>query len=75
MRLAVLRCLGNLAAGTQFHTVWCNLLRISQAVKMIPAMAAGVSRTLWTMNDIVALIDATAPAPEPRGLSRKRAVV
>jgi hypothetical protein len=42
---------------------------------MAPAMAAGVSKTLWTMNDIVALIDATTPAPKPRGPYKKRAVV
>jgi hypothetical protein len=28
-----------------------------------------------TMNDIVALIDAAAPAPKPRGPYKKRAVV
>jgi hypothetical protein len=49
------------------HTVWYNFVRINKAVKMSPAMAAGVSKTLWTMNDIVALIDAAAPAPKPRG--------
>jgi hypothetical protein len=36
-----------------------------------PAMAAGVSDTLWTMNDIVALIDAAAPAPAKRGPYKK----
>ena len=41
----------------------------------IPAMAAGVSKTLWTMANIVALIDAAAPAPKARGPYKKRAVV
>jgi hypothetical protein len=36
---------------------------------------AGVSKTLWTMNDIVTLTDAAAPAPKPRGPYKKRAVV
>jgi hypothetical protein len=36
---------------------------------------AGVSRTLWTMNDIVALIDAAAPAAKPRSPCKKPTVV
>jgi hypothetical protein len=36
-------------------------------VKMAPAMAAGVSKTLWTMDNIVDLIDAAVPAPAKRG--------
>ena len=46
--------------------------RINSAVKMAPAMAPGVSNTLWAMDDIVALIDAAAPAPKPRGPYKKR---
>lgn len=33
-------------------------------------MAAGVSKTLWTMDDIVALTDAAAPAPKQRSRYR-----
>ena len=50
--------------GTLLYTVWYNFARINSAVKMAPAMAAGVSKTLWTMDNIVALIDAAAPAPK-----------
>jgi len=57
------------------YTVWYNFARINSAVKMSPATAAGVSKTLWSMDDIVALIDAAAPAPKPRGPAKKRAVV
>ena len=57
------------------YTVWYNFVRINKAVKMSPAMAAGVSKTLWTMDDIVALIDAAAPAPKPRGPYKKRAEI
>ena len=37
-----------------------------------PAMAAGVSKTLWTMDNVVALIDAAAPATTKRGPYKKR---
>jgi hypothetical protein len=38
-------------------------------------MRTSIGRTLWTMNDIVALIDAAAPAAKPRSPCNKRAVV
>lgn len=41
---------------------------------MSPAMAAGITDRLWSLKDIVAKIDATAPAPKPRGPYKKREV-
>jgi IS1 family transposase len=49
------------------YTVWYNFVRINSAVEMAPAMAAGVSKRLWEMSDIVGLIDAAAPKTGPRG--------
>ncbi|MBI4185337.1 MAG: DDE-type integrase/transposase/recombinase [Proteobacteria bacterium] len=54
------------------YTVWYNFARINSAVRMAPAMAAGISDRLWSMADIVKLIDDTAPKPGPRGPYRKR---
>ncbi len=46
--------------------------RLNKAVKMWPAMAAGVSKMLWSMDNIVALIDAATPKTSPRGPYKKR---
>ncbi len=54
------------------YTVWYNFVRINSAVRMAPAMAAGLSTRLWSMADIVGLIDAAAPAPVKRGPYKKR---
>ena len=35
-----------------------NFVRMHQTLKMTPAMAAGVTKRLWEMTDIVDLIDA-----------------
>ncbi len=40
------------------YTVWSNFARINSAVKMAPAMAAGLSTTLWDVADIVRLVEA-----------------
>jgi len=49
------------------YTVWYNFVRIHKTLKVSPAMAVGISPTLWSMEDVVALIDARAEAPKPRG--------
>lgn len=52
------------------YAVWHNFVKMHKTLKMTPAMAAGVSKTLWSMEDVVA--DAAAPKPGPRGPYRKR---
>jgi IS1 family transposase len=44
------------------YTVFHNFVRVHKTLRCTPAMAARLSQTLWTMADIVALIDAAAPA-------------
>ncbi len=36
---------------------WYNFARINSAVKMAPAMVAGLSKTLWDVADIVKLVE------------------
>jgi IS1 family transposase len=55
------------------YTTWYNFVRINSAVRMSPAMAAGIADRLWAMGDIVDLIDAAQRPSRPRGPYRKRA--
>lgn len=54
------------------YTVWCNFVKTHMALKMTPAMAAGVSDTLMGMGDVANLVDAAAPKPGQRGPYKKR---
>jgi IS1 family transposase len=50
-----------------------NFCRIHKTLRMSPAMAAGITDRLWSLEDIVERIDAAAPAPKARGPYKKRA--
>jgi len=50
-----------------------NFVRIHQSIRVTPAMAAGVSDNLWSLEDMVALIEANEPPPTKRGSYKKRA--
>jgi IS1 family transposase len=45
------------------YTVWYNFVRMHKTLRCSPAMAAGLSKTLWSMEDVVALVDARAAKP------------
>ncbi len=49
------------------YFVFYNFVRRHQTLRVSPAMAAGISDRLWSMEDIVALIDATETEPKKRG--------
>ena len=55
------------------YAVWYNFIKMHKTLKMTPAMAAGVSDKLMVMSDLVALMDAAAPAPAKRGPYKKQA--
>lgn len=45
------------------YTVFHNYVRVHKTLKCSPAMAAGLSKTLWSMSDLVAMIDEAAAKP------------
>jgi hypothetical protein len=47
----------NHAHMVALYTVWYNFARINSAVRVSPAMAAGLETRLWDVGDIVNLID------------------
>ncbi len=49
-----------------------NFCRMHKTLRMSPAMAAGVSQTLWTMEDIAEKIEARTAKPAKRGPYKKR---
>ena len=56
------------------YTVWYNYVKQHKSLKgLSPAMAAGISETLWSMTDLANMVDATAPKPGKRGPYKKRA--
>ncbi len=55
------------------YTTWYNFARQHKTLRCSPAMAAGLSTTLWSMDDVVALIDAQAEPAKKRGAYKARA--
>lgn len=54
------------------YFVFYNFTRMHKTLRMSPAMAAGITDRLWSLDDVVAKIDELAPAPKPRGPYKKR---
>jgi IS1 family transposase len=54
------------------YFVFYNFTRIHKTLRMSPAMAAGITDRLWSLDDVIAKIDELAPAPKPRGPYKNR---
>jgi IS1 family transposase len=64
--------LANHIHSLALYFAFYNFVRIHKTLRVTPAMAAGITDRLWSMEDIVAQIDARAPKPAPRGPYKKR---
>ena len=45
------------------YTVWYNFIRIHSSLRVTPAMQAGLSKTVWDMEDLVRIMNERAPKP------------
>jgi len=54
------------------YFVFYNFVRLHRTLEVTPAMAAGVSDRLWSMEDIVALMDDAEGEPKKRGPYKPR---
>ncbi len=57
----------NHAHAVALHFMFYNFVRVHQTLRVTPAMQAGITDRLWTIEDIVGLIDEASPAPKKRG--------
>jgi IS1 family transposase len=56
------------------YTVWYNFVKQHKTLKgLSPAMAAGISDTLWSMTDLAEMVDSAQPKPGRRGPYKKQA--
>ena len=55
------------------YFVHYNFVRIHKTLRCTPAMAAGVATRLWSMEDVIALIDAREAPAKKRGPYKSRA--
>jgi len=54
------------------YFVFYNFTRIHKTLKISPAMAAGITDTLWSLEDIIAKVDEMNPTPSKRGPYKKK---
>jgi IS1 family transposase len=63
--------LENHALSIALHYMNYNFCRIHKTLRVTPAMAAGVTDHVWSVADIVSMIEAVETAPAKRGPYRK----
>lgn len=64
--------LRNHAAMVAIHAVHYNFVRLHKTLRCTPAMAADLSDTLWSLEDMINMVDSYTPQPGKRGPYKKR---
>ena len=48
------------------YALWYNFVRVHKTLRVSPAMAEEIETRLWSMEDVVAMIDEQAERSAPR---------
>lgn len=62
----------NHACAVALHTMHYNFCRIHSSLRVTPAMAAGVTGTVWEVEDVALMIEDATTTHGPRGPYRKK---
>jgi IS1 family transposase len=65
------RKMENLAAAVSIHFMHYNFVRVHKSLGTTPAVAAGVSDHVWTLDEMIGLLEAAENVPTRRGSYRK----
>jgi hypothetical protein len=65
--------LENHAAMVAIHSVYYNFARIHKTLRITPAMSAGLSDHVWTLEEIILMADSYMPKPAKRGPYKRSA--
>jgi len=65
----------NHAYAVALHFMYCNFIRIHQTLRVTPAMESGLTDHVWSIEELLQVMDAMMPKPSKRGPYKKRTQV
>jgi len=57
----------NLTAAVSLHFMYYNFVRVHQSLKTTPAVAAGVTDHVWSLDELIGLLEEAEATPTKRG--------
>jgi hypothetical protein len=62
----------NHAVSVALWFMYYNFCRVHQTLRVTPAMEAGISDHVWSIDEVLQMAEPYMPKPEPRGPYKKR---
>jgi hypothetical protein len=62
----------NHAASVALWFMYYNFCRVHQTLRVTPAMEAGISDHVWSIDEVLQMAEPYMPKPGPRGPYKKR---